>query len=36
LLRAAHAAAPEGLSAALGRAADDVGLSNFQDLPDLG
>ena len=36
LLRAAHAAAPEGLSAALRRAADDVGLSNFQDLPDLG
>jgi hypothetical protein len=36
LLQAAHSAAPEGLLAALGRAADDVGLSNFQDLRDLG
>jgi hypothetical protein len=36
LLHAARTAAGEGLATALSRAADDVGLGNFQDLPDLG
>jgi hypothetical protein len=36
LLQAAHSEASEGLAAAQERAADDVGLSNFQDLRDLG